>query len=115
MIGASAAISGAMAGSMRFIFQREGRVGFFRDPGGLHHLPAQPLGATLRDRRFLLFLATWIGLNALFGFGTISFGAEAGQQIAWQAHIGGFFAGLVLFATFDPARPPVESSTEPSI
>jgi len=115
MIGASAAISGAMAGSMRFVFQREGRVGFFRDPGSLHHLPAQALGATLRDRRFLLFLATWIGLNALFGFGTISFGAEAGQQIAWQAHVGGFLAGLVLFAAFDPARPPVESSAEPSI
>ena len=79
MIGASAAISGAMAGSMRFIFPREGRVGFFRDPGSLRHLPAQPLGATLRDRRFLLFLATWIGLNALVGFGTISFGAEAGR------------------------------------
>jgi len=115
MIGASAAISGAMAGSMRFIFQREGRVGFFRDPGSLHHLPAQPLGATLRDRRFLLFLATWIGLNALVGFGTISFGAEAGQQIAWQAHVGGFFAGLFLFAAFDPVRRPVESSAEPSI
>ncbi|HEV2625130.1 MAG TPA: rhomboid family intramembrane serine protease [Xanthobacteraceae bacterium] len=115
MIGASAAISGAMAGSMRFIFQREGRVGFFRDPGGLHHLPAQPLGATLRDRRFLLFLATWIGLNALFGFGTISFGTDAGQQIAWQAHVGGFFAGLILFAAFDPARPPVESPAQPSI
>jgi membrane associated rhomboid family serine protease len=63
----------------------------------------------------LLFLATWIGLNALVGFGTISFGAEAGQQIAWQAHVGGFFAGLVLFAAFDPVRRPVESSAEPSI
>jgi membrane associated rhomboid family serine protease len=115
MIGASAAISGAMAGAMRFIFQPKGRLGFFRDPASLHRLPAQPLGTTLRDPRFLLFLATWIGLNALFGFGTISFGAEAGQEIAWQAHVGGFFAGLVLFTAFDPTRPTVESSTEPSV
>jgi membrane associated rhomboid family serine protease len=27
---------------------------------------------------------------------------EEGQSVAWQAHIGGFFAGLILFALFDP-------------
>jgi membrane associated rhomboid family serine protease len=35
MIGASAAISGAMAAAMRFVFQRERRHGFFRDPSWL--------------------------------------------------------------------------------
>jgi membrane associated rhomboid family serine protease len=114
MIGASAAISGAMAGAMRFVFQRPGRPVFFRDPAGFCHLPARPLGATLRDPRFLLFLAIWLGLNALFGFGTIAFGAT-GQEIAWQAHVGGFFAGLFLFKAFDPAPPPAEMSAEPSI
>jgi membrane associated rhomboid family serine protease len=115
MIGASAAISGAMAASMRFVFQRSGRIGFFRGPGGISHLPARPLGATLRDPRFLLFVAVWLGLNALVGSGTISFGAETGQEIAWQAHVGGFFAGLFLFKAFDPARPPPEFTAEPSI
>ncbi len=52
-----------------------------------------------------MFLAVWTGLNALFGFGTVSFGTEADQQIAWQAHIGGFFAGLLLFNAFDPVVP----------
>ena len=32
----------------------------------------------------------------------IAFGAQAGQEIAWQAHVGGFFAGLFLFKAFDP-------------
>ena len=32
------------------------------------------------------------------------FSAE-GQEIAWQAHIGGFLAGLVLFNAFDPVAP----------
>jgi membrane associated rhomboid family serine protease len=114
MIGASAAISGAMAAAMRFVFQRDGRVGFFRDGADAARLPAQPLHATLRDPRFLLFLATWVGLNALFSFGTVSFGGEAGQQIAWQAHVGGFFAGLFLFKAFDPAQPSAELSAEPS-
>jgi membrane associated rhomboid family serine protease len=114
MIGASAAISGAMAAAMRFVFQRDGRIGFFRDSVDLARLPARPLRATLRDPRFLLFLATWLGLNALFGFGTISFGGEAGQEIAWQAHVGGFFAGLFLFNAFDPARSSPELTVEPS-
>jgi membrane associated rhomboid family serine protease len=114
MIGASAAISGAMAAAMRFVFQRGGRLGFLHDGADAARLPAQPLRATLADPRFLLFLATWVGLNALFGFGTITFGAEAGQEIAWQAHVGGFFAGLFLFKAFDPARPLAELTAKPS-
>jgi len=65
-----------------------------------------------------LALRTLLGNKTLFSPDAvlaISFGAEAGQEIAWQAHVGGFFAGLVLFTAFDPARPPVESSAEPSI
>jgi membrane associated rhomboid family serine protease len=27
-----------------------------------------------------------------------------GASVAWQAHIGGFFAGLILFSLFDPVR-----------
>ncbi len=30
--------------------------------------------------------------------------AEEGQQLAWQAHIGGFLAGLVLFNAFRGCR-----------
>jgi membrane associated rhomboid family serine protease len=114
MIGASAAISGAMAAAMRFVFQRDGRIGFFRDNADAARLPAQPLRVTLRDPRFLLFLATWIGLNALFGSGTVAFGGVAGQEIAWQAHVGGFFAGLFLFKAFDPVPSSPELTVEPS-
>jgi membrane associated rhomboid family serine protease len=48
----------------------------------------------------LTFLAVWFGLNlafGLFGGGTIASGA-----IAWEAHIGGFVTGLLLFSFFDP-------------
>jgi len=117
MIGASAAISGAMAAAMRFMFQRNGPLDSWRHKGPptpeAYRVPAVPLVTTLRDPRFLLFLAVWMGLNALFGFGTLSFGTE-GQQIAWQAHIGGFVAGLLLFAAFDPAVPRAQLDAEPS-
>jgi membrane associated rhomboid family serine protease len=49
-------------------------------------------------------------LNALFGLGTLPIAGE-GQEIAWQAHIGGFVAGLLLFKTFDPAMPRSEFDT----
>jgi membrane associated rhomboid family serine protease len=115
MIGASAAISGAMAAAMRFVFQQGGPLAAFRSGADeAYRLPAVPLSATLRDPRFLLFLAVWLGLNTLFGSGTISFGAEAGQEIAWQAHVGGFFAGLFLFAAFDPTAPRAALDTEAS-
>lgn len=116
MIGASAAISGAMAAAMRFVFQQGGPLGVFRRSGDneAYRVQAQPLLTTLRDSRFLMFLVVWIGLNALFGLGTVSIGTEADQQIAWQAHIGGFFAGLILFNLFDPVVPQSELDTEPS-
>jgi membrane associated rhomboid family serine protease len=105
MIGASAAISGAMAAAMRFVFQHDGPLARWRDPSeAAYRVPARSLATTMRDPRFLLFLAVWLGLNGLFGFGSISFGTEAGQTIAWQAHVGGFFAGLLLFGAFDPVK-----------
>ncbi len=118
MIGASAAISGAMAAAMRFVFLQGGPLAVLRDgrEGGdeAYRVPAVPLIATLRDPRFLAFVAVWIGLNALFGLGTVPIGGEEGQEIAWQAHIGGFFAGLLLFTAFDPVAPQREFDTEPS-
>jgi membrane associated rhomboid family serine protease len=103
MIGASAAISGAMAAALRFVFQTGGPLHLWRERGddSAYRIPAASLMATLRDPRFLMFLVAWIGLNALVGLGTISM-AGGGQEIAWQAHIGGFVAGLFLFNVFDP-------------
>jgi membrane associated rhomboid family serine protease len=104
MIGASAAISGAMAAALRFIFQPGGPLGLWRGEsnGNAYRVPAAPMLATFRDPRFLAFLGAWLGLNLLVGLGSVSIG-EQGQEIAWQAHIGGFLAGFFLFSVFDPA------------
>jgi membrane associated rhomboid family serine protease len=103
MIGASAAISGAMAAALRFMFQKGGPLGVWRGEShaDAYRVPAASLLATLREPRFLVFVGAWFGLNALFGLGSVSIG-EAGQEIAWQAHIGGFVAGFFLFNAFDP-------------
>lgn len=101
MVGASAAISGAMAAAMRFAFQRGGPLGMWRDREAACRVPAAPLAASLRDPRVLAFLLVWFGVNILFGVFSIGVGS-VDQAIAWQAHIGGFVAGLVAFAMFDP-------------
>jgi membrane associated rhomboid family serine protease len=103
MIGASAAISGTMAAAMRFAFQRGGPLGMLRgDDDDAYRVPAIPLSGVLSDTRVLLFLAVWFGINILFGMSSLPI-AGADQPVAWQAHIGGFLAGLLLFSWFDPA------------
>ena len=63
--------------------------------------PAQRRAA--RSAR-LAFVAVWFGINILFGLGSLPLpGAGANQVVAWQAHIGGFLAGLIFFSWFDPA------------
>jgi len=102
MIGASASVSGTMAAAIRFAFVRGSFLSFSRgDADAAARVPALSLTRALRDGRVLGFLAVWFGLNIIFGIGSISIGAEGGS-VAWQAHIGGFFAGLLLFSLFDP-------------
>jgi membrane associated rhomboid family serine protease len=54
----------------------------------------------LQDPHVLAFLLILFGVNLLLGLGSISM-AGVEQAIAWQAHIGGFLAGLLAFAAFD--------------
>jgi membrane associated rhomboid family serine protease len=111
MIGASASVSGFMAGAIRFAFQRGGPLRLLgSNPDDAYRVPALPLSAVVRDPRVLIFLAVWFGLNLLFGLGSLSL--DGGEQaIAWQAHIGGFLAGLLAFAVFDPIKAATFSDT----
>ena len=62
--------------------------------------------APLFSRQVLGFSAVWTVMNivvGLWGLGMV----PAGQAIAWQAHLGGYFAGLLLAGVFDGLRPQV--------
>jgi len=101
MVGASAAISGLMAASVRFMFSGSLRTtisDFRRDPV---NVPLVGIADALKDPRMLIFLAIWMGLNLLFGLGAVDIGQ--GAAIAWEAHFGGFFAGLFGYSLFDRA------------
>jgi membrane associated rhomboid family serine protease len=100
MVGASAAVSGMMASAAWFIFARpawliEGRL---TEP---HERPRESLGRMLADRRVLAFLLVWFGTNYLFAVLARPLGITD-ASIAWEAHIGGFLVGLLLFPWLDP-------------
>jgi membrane associated rhomboid family serine protease len=106
LVGASAAISGAMAAAVRFAFEAGGPLGAWRNSGPeAFRVPASPLLASLRNTQVLVFLGVWFALNLLFGLTSEITNLSEGS-VAWQAHVGGFLAGLLLFPLFDPIRRP---------
>ena len=114
MIGASASVSGTMAAAIRFAFVKGSFLSFSRgDADAAARVPALSLLRALRNPRVLGFLGVWFGVNIIFGVGSIAIGAE-GASVAWQAHIGGFFAGLLLFSLFDPIPRAASDAAETS-
>ena len=101
MIGASGAVSGMTAAAARFAFMPGGPLGTGRGQSDAFHMPAPPLRAVLGNRNTLIFIAVWFAINIIFGVqGALLPGVEG--AIAWQAHIGGFIAGFLLFGFIDP-------------
>jgi len=107
LVGASAGISGMMGAAARFAFGPGGALDMWhRNREYADHVPAAPLFAALRNPRVASFVVVWFGLNLLFGLGTLPIAGSAGQAVAWEAHVGGFIAGLLLFSAFDPPPRP---------
>lgn len=99
MVGASGAIAGLMGATMRFLFSaidKDGLRGLRENPRAV---PVMPLSAALQDRRVILVTGAFILANilAVLGLGGVSAGG-----IAWEAHMGGYFAGLLAFGFFEP-------------
>lgn len=91
MIGASGAVSGLMGAAVRFALFVPGgyRMALRYGVNGGIVLP-------VRDRRVVNFSAVWIVLNVVLGLmGGLFVGA--GQSVAWDVHIAGYLAGLLLF------------------
>jgi membrane associated rhomboid family serine protease len=99
VIGASGAISGLMGGAFRLIFSATDTGGLWRLREAPETIPLMPLRYALVDRRVMAATAIWLGINALaiYGIG----GPGAGSHIAWEAHIGGFLAGILTIGLFE--------------
>jgi membrane associated rhomboid family serine protease len=118
LIGVSGADSGLMGAATRFMFQPGAPLGAFGSAGRpeIETIPAASLRGVFVESRSLIFILIWLGTNFIFGAGAQALGFSD-MPVAWVAHLGGFFAGLVLFPLFDrPFRAPPMSSefaTEP--
>jgi membrane associated rhomboid family serine protease len=100
MIGASGAISGLMAAGLRLL------------PTLRPSSAAEPLLPVL-SRQVVMFSLVWGVINIVAGVAGLGLGGESGA-IAWQAHLGGYIAGLLLAGSFDAFRPqPVGVNLDP--
>lgn len=99
VVGASAAISGQMAGAIRFLFSAGGQA-IAGDRRLVRLVPLASVGETLRNPRIILFIGLWAAINWLFGSGWLQMQTGEGG-IAWEAHVGGFVCGLLTFGLFD--------------
>lgn len=84
VIGASAAVSGLMAAAFRMMGA----------PGERTEL------APLTSPRILIWTVVWALLNVIAGVTGMGAGSEV-RLVAWQAHLGGYLAGLLLAGPFD--------------
>ncbi len=109
LLGASGGIAGLTGAACRFIFQP---LLVATDPEtGERHILGRRLARLpdlWRDRRAMPFIVVWLVLNAAVPFLPALIGQSVG--IAWQAHLGGFLAGLFLVPLFE--RQPREQSHE---
>lgn len=94
LLGASGAIAGLMGAAARFAFRQDRR--FSR--GDSHLNRRLSLGETLANRSAAGFSLVYLGLNVLVP------AVVPGMNIAWEAHLGGFVFGLLVFPVFDPRR-----------
>jgi membrane associated rhomboid family serine protease len=57
------------------------------------------LGDLWRDGRARFFILIWVLLNAAVPLLPLVTGMQ--MAVAWQAHLGGFFAGMLLVGLFE--------------
>ena len=90
-VGASGAISGILGGYLILFPRNRVRV---LTRGGIMSVPA------------LVVLGFWIVIQLVSGFGSVATTAETGG-VAYLAHVGGFFAGMLLVKPMTMGRPAV--------
>lgn len=97
-IGASGAVSGLMGAMLRFIMNAFDRGGIPQLRDAPQTIPLMSIRRALSDTRVLVAGGLYIVLDLFAGLGLLG---DTG--IAWEAHLGGFIAGFLLYGWFDAA------------
>lgn len=100
LIGASGGVAGLTGAAVRFIFQPV-IVAQHPETGERVVLGRRlaSLSEMMRDPRARMFVLIWVILNAAVPILPMLTGTQ--MSIAWQAHLGGFFAGLLMVGLFE--------------
>lgn len=101
MVGASGAVSGLMGAAMRLMFAAADQGGMWRLREAPETIVPMTLFEALTDRRILSVIAMLAAINAIMSLAVGSLGGSG--PIAWEAHLGGFAAGLAGFGLLDRA------------
>ena len=89
VIGASGAISGLMGGAIRMMRLRQPYL-------NVATMPLLPIWSS----QVLGFSAVWLVINLVTGLTGVGTGGQI-EPVAWQDHMGGYLAGLILAAPFE--------------
>jgi len=89
VIGASGAISGLMGGAIRMMRLRQPYM-------NVATMPLLPIWSS----QVLGFSAVWLVINLVTGLTGVGTGGQI-EPVAWQDHMGGYLAGLILAAPFE--------------
>jgi membrane associated rhomboid family serine protease len=113
LIGASGVVSATVGAACRFSLQFSGT------PAMRYAQFAPRLGIfeALTHRSIIIFIVMWALSNLLVVYGAGMPAGARGYNIAWQAHVGGFLFGYLLFDVFDrpPRLPDVNPEQNPSV
>jgi membrane associated rhomboid family serine protease len=105
MVGASAGVSGVLAAAIPIMYG--GDSGQPNQPTGIlsHFRPLSPM-QFLTNRRALIFTFIWLGATMITATSQYMTGTAFLEErvVAWEAHLGGFIAGLISFYLLDRKR-----------
>ena len=111
IVGASGAVAGMMGAAARFAFSDTKWL----DPKTQDkHRRLLPLSEVPKRRPVVMFIVIWLVMNLAFGLlGPYGLASPDGAavNIAWIAHLVGFFAGLLLIGFME--KPPLSASGGP--
>jgi membrane associated rhomboid family serine protease len=109
MVGISAGVSGVMAAAIPIIYAHGGMWSMTTANQTAHLRPLTPL-QIVTQRTPLMFTIVWLGLQMATATSQYMTATAFLNEhvIAWEAHLGGFLAGFILFYVLDrkPVPPP---------
>jgi membrane associated rhomboid family serine protease len=107
MVGISAGVSGMIAAAIPIMYAGNLRMGLASEAQMATLKPLTPL-QILKNKQALLFSIMWLGLTMFTATSQYFTGTAFLEErvVAWEAHLGGFIAGLIAFYLLDRKQVP---------